>query len=132
MIFPGAKLLPGWHRVFLGKTPPFPGTLKQFLGISIAPPRTSSVLVRAWFLAKPDFESSTGPTWTDLTWTDPAAALGNVNLSDLESYIVMLGFACVRRKGSSHAFFLSFLSLCKDNLDGMKRLDRIVPGAICV
>ena len=57
MTFPGAKLLPGWHRVFLGigqmlpgtpelflgaflllgKTPPFPGTLKQFLGISIAP-----------------------------------------------------------------------------------------------
>jgi hypothetical protein len=39
------------------------------------------------------------------------------NLSDLESHIVMLGFACVRRKGSSHAFFLSFLSLCKDNSD---------------
>jgi hypothetical protein len=44
MTFPGAKLLPGWHCVFLGKgqmllgkTPPFPGTLKQFLGISIAP-----------------------------------------------------------------------------------------------
>jgi hypothetical protein len=109
--------------MLLGKTS---GTLKQFLGISVAP-RTSSVLVRAWVLAKPDFEGSTGPTWTD-----PAAALGNVNLSDLESYIVMLGFACVRRKGSSHAFFLSFLFLCKDNSDGMKRLDRIVPGAICV
>jgi len=27
---------------------------------------------------------------------------------------------------------VSFLSLCKDNSDGMKRLDRIVPGAICV
>jgi hypothetical protein len=57
MTFPGAKLLPGWHRVFLGigqrlpgipelflraflllgKTPPFPGTLKQLLGISIRP-----------------------------------------------------------------------------------------------
>jgi hypothetical protein len=123
MTFPGAKLLPGWHRVFLGigqmllgKTPPFPGTLKQFLGVSIAP-RTSSVLVCAWVWAKPDFESSTGPTWSDLTWSDPAATLGNANLSDLESYIVMLGFACVRRKGSSHAFFLSFLSLCKDNSD---------------
>jgi len=34
--------------------------------------------------------------------------------------------------GSSHAFFLSFLSLCKDNSDGMKRLDQIVPEAICV
>jgi hypothetical protein len=49
MMFPGAKLLPGWHRVFLGigqmllgKTPPFLGTPKQFLGISIAP-RTSSL-----------------------------------------------------------------------------------------
>ena len=27
-----------------------------------------------------------------------AAALGNVNLSDLESHIVMFGFACVGRK----------------------------------
>ena len=55
MTFPGAKLLPGRHRVFLGmgqtlpgtpelflgaflllgKTHRFPGTLKQFLGISI-------------------------------------------------------------------------------------------------
>jgi hypothetical protein len=34
-----------------------------------------------------------------------AAALGNVNLSDLESHIVMLGFACVRRKW----FFSRFL-----------------------
>lgn len=28
--------------------------------------------------------------------------------------------------GSSRAFFVSFLSSCKDNSDGMKRLDRIV------
>jgi hypothetical protein len=51
MTFSGAKLLPGWHRVFLGigqmlpgipelfpgaflllgKTPPFPGTLKRII-----------------------------------------------------------------------------------------------------
>ena len=57
MTFPGAKLLPSGHRVFLGmgqmlpgtpelllgaflllgKTHRFPGTLKQFLEISIAP-----------------------------------------------------------------------------------------------
>ena len=62
MTFPGAKLLPGRHRVFLGmgqmlpgtpelllgaflllgKTHRFPGTLKQFLGISIAPVRVGS------------------------------------------------------------------------------------------
>src|SRR5271155_5739461 len=77
MTFPRAKLLPRWHCVFLGigqmllgKTPPFPGTLKQFLGISIAP---GPVLF--WYVlgssAKSDFESSTGLTWTDLTWTDP-------------------------------------------------------------
>jgi hypothetical protein len=45
------QMLPGIPELFLGaflllgKTPPFPGTLKQFLGISIAP-KTSSVLVR--------------------------------------------------------------------------------------
>jgi hypothetical protein len=63
------------------------------------------------------------------------AALRNVNLSDLESHIVLLGFACVRRKwffSRFLSFFLSFLSLCKDNSDGMKRLDQIIPEAICV
>ena len=35
-----------------------------------------------------------------------AAAFGNVNLSDLESQIVVLDFACVRRKW----FFSRFLS----------------------
>jgi hypothetical protein len=50
MTFPGAKLLPGWHRVFLGmvqlllgKTHRFLGTLKQFLGISIA-----QYVLRSW------------------------------------------------------------------------------------
>ena len=63
------QMLPG-IPLFLGAFLPFPGTLKQFLGISIAP-RTSSVFVRAWVLTKHDFESSTGPTWTDLTWSNP-------------------------------------------------------------
>src|SRR5256885_5435944 len=39
-----------------------------------------------------------------------AAALGNVNLSDLESHIVMLDFACVRRKW----FFSRFLCFFPD------------------
>jgi hypothetical protein len=45
-----------------------------------------------------------------------AAALGNVNLSDLESHNLL----AFDGNGSSHAFFVSFLSLCKDNSDGMK------------
>ena len=50
------------------------------------------------------------------------------NLSDLESHIVMLALLAFDRNGSSRAFFISFLSSCKDDSDGMKRLDRIVLG----
>ena len=45
------QMLPGIPQLFPGAFLPVPGTLKQFLGISIAP-RTSAILVRAWVLGQ--------------------------------------------------------------------------------
>jgi hypothetical protein len=50
----------GISQILSGTPESFPGTLKHFLGISIAP-RTSSILVRAWVLAKLDFEKPDRP-----------------------------------------------------------------------
>jgi hypothetical protein len=66
------QMLPGIPGLFLGAFLPFPRTLKQFLGISIAPQdqfRFGTCLglgqARLWKLDWPNLD------WPDLTWSDP-------------------------------------------------------------